>query len=227
MGRLTVIILMLLAPNILMAQEDPEYRAEIGGGIGLVSYQGDLNGSITKNMQPMFSLVARYKPNPRMAWAFNLSFGNIKGTGANVKSWYPVYAGKNLDFKHSFVDATIKYEYNFWPYGTGMEYRGAVPFTPYITGGLGFTNVNTSQGGVFTTGIPLGLGVKYKLATRLNASLEWLMHFTFSDRIDCVIDPYGIESKGMFKNTDSFSGLTLTVTYDIWKKCKTCNNDNF
>ena len=70
-------------------------------------------------------------------------------------------------------------------------------------------------------------GVKYKLAQRVNASLEWMMHFTFSDRIDGVCDPYGIESKGLFKNTDSFSVLQLTVSYDIWKKCKTCNNDNY
>ena len=212
---------------LAMAQEDPEYRAEIGGGIGPVSYQGHLNGNILKNMQPMLSLVAKYKPNPRMAWAFNLSFGNIKGTGKNLKTWYPEYQGKEMEFKNSLVDVTLRYEYNFWPYGTGREYRGAVPLTPYITGGLGFTNVNTPAGGVLTMGIPIGLGVKYKLAERVNASLEWLMHFTFSDKIDGVNDPYGIKSNGMFKNTDSFSGLSLTVTYDIWKKCKTCNNDNF
>ena len=227
MGRLIGIILTFFAPMLAMAQEDPEYRAEIGWGIGLVSYQGDLNGNILKNMQPMFSLVAKYKPNPRMAWAFNLSFGNIKGTGKNLKTWYPEYQGKEMEFKNSLVDVTLKYEYNFWPYGTGREYRGAVPLTPYITGGLGFTNVNTPAGGVLTMGIPIGLGVKYKLAERVNASLEWLMHFTFSDKIDGVNDPYGIKSNGVFKNTDSFSGLSLTVTYDIWKKCKTCNNDNF
>ena len=212
---------------LAMAQEDPEYRAEIGGGIGLVSYQGDLNGNILKNMQPMYSLVAKYKPNPRMAWAFNLSFGNIKGTGKNLKTWYPEYQGKEMEFKNSLVDVTLKYEYNFWPYGTGREYRGAVPLTPYITGGLGFTNVNTPAGGVVRMGIPIGMGVKYKLAERVNASHEWSMHSTVSDKIDGVNDPYGIKSNGMFKNTDSFSGLSLTVTYDIWKKCKTCNNDNF
>ena len=54
MGRLTVIILMLLAPNILMAQEDPEYRAEIGGGIGLVSYQGALIGRRPKKRETIF-----------------------------------------------------------------------------------------------------------------------------------------------------------------------------
>ena len=227
MRKLLLMLMVLLPAARMSAQDDPQYRMEIGAGVGTVSYEGDFNGNVLKNMQPMFSLVAKYKPNPRMAWAFNLSFGNIKGTGKNLKTWYPEYQGKEMEFKNSLVDVTLKYEYNFWPYGTGREYRGAVPLTPYITGGLGFTNVKTHAGGVLTMGIPIGLGVKYKLAERVNASLEWLMHFTFSDKIDGVNDPYGIKSNGMFKNTDSFSGLSLTVTYDIWKKCKTCNNDNF
>ena len=65
MGRLTVIILMLLISVASYAQDEPEYRAEIGAGIGMAAYQGDLSGSITKNMQPMFSLVARSRVNPR------------------------------------------------------------------------------------------------------------------------------------------------------------------
>ena len=227
MGRLIVIILMALAPVVALAQDDPEYRAEIGAGLGLAAYQGDLSGSITKNMQPVFSLMARYRSNPRMAWAFSLGLGKIKGQADGTKSWYPEYQGKDMDFNNSIVDATLKFEYNFWPYGTGREYRGAVPLTPYITGGLGFTNSSTKAGGVFTMGIPMGLGIKYKLADRLNLTVEWLMHFTFSDKIDGVSDPYGIKSDGLFKNTDSFSVLSVSVSYDIWKKCKTCNNDNF
>ena len=54
MGRLTAIILMLLITVSNYAQDEPEYRAEIGAGIGMAAYQGDLSGSITKNMQPMF-----------------------------------------------------------------------------------------------------------------------------------------------------------------------------
>lgn len=227
MGRLIVIILMAMLPAAVAAQDDPEYKAEIGVGIGTAAYQGDLSGSITKNMQPMFMVAARYRMNPRSALALSLGFGNIKGVGSNAQTWYPEYQDKNMDFKHSLVDATVKYEYNFWPYGTGREYRGAVPLTPYITGGLGFTNVKTPSGSVFTTGIPLGMGVRYKLAERVNVALEWMMHFTFSDKLDGVYEPYGIESKGLFKNTDSFSVLGLTVSYDIWKKCKTCNNDNY
>ena len=53
----------------------------------------------------------------------------------------------------------------------------------------------------------------------------WMMHFTGSDSLDDVSDPYGIKSSGLFKNTDCYSTLQLTLTYDIWAKCKTCNND--
>ena len=68
MLRKTLLSILLLTFTVtLSAQEDPEYRAEIGGGIGVVSYQGDFNGNLFKNMQPMFTLLGRYKFNPRMA----------------------------------------------------------------------------------------------------------------------------------------------------------------
>ena len=35
------------------AQDDPQYRMEIGAGVGMVAYEGDLNGNIFANQQPM------------------------------------------------------------------------------------------------------------------------------------------------------------------------------
>ena len=35
-----------------MAQDEPEYRMEIGGGLGLTAYQGDLGGGLFSSMQP-------------------------------------------------------------------------------------------------------------------------------------------------------------------------------
>jgi hypothetical protein len=52
-----------------------------------------------------------------------------------------------------------------------------------------------------------------------------MIHFTGSDKLDGVTDPYGIKSSGLFKNTDSYSTLLVTLSYDIWAKCKTCHND--
>ena len=71
----------------------------------------------------------------------------------------------------------------------------------------------------------MGAGIKYKMGNRLNLGVEWAMHFSMNDKLDGVADPYGIKSNGMFKNTDCYSVLRLSVTYDIMAKCKTCNND--
>lgn len=224
--RLFSFIVVLAGYVAAFAQTDPEYKMEIGVGVGTVGYVGDLNGNITKNLQPAWSLIAKYRFNPRMALALNVTAGKLKGSSRDVKTWYPELNENPIEFSNSLVDAGLRFEYNFWPFGTGREYRGAKVFTPYIAGGFGATYVKAQGGSVFTTNVPLGLGVKYKLATRLNLGLEWMMHFSLSDKLDGVDDPYGIESSGLFKNTDCYSTLCLSLTYDIWAKCKTCHNDN-
>ena len=206
----------------LSAQADPEYRAELGGGIGLVSYQGDFNGNLFKDVQPMFTILGRYKFNPRMALAMNISIGKIKGTSRNAKTYYPLT--EEIEFNHGLVDVGFRYEYNFWPYGTGREYRGAQRLTPYIYIGLGATFVKPEKTEV-AVNLPVGAGVKYKVGERVNLALEWTMHFTGSDMLDGVKDPYGIKSSGLFKNTDCYSHLRMSLTYDLWAKCKTCHND--
>lgn len=208
----------------LQAQDEPEYRMEIGGGAGVMTYQGDFNGNLLKGMQPMGALTAKYRMNPRMAWAANVGVGKLKGSSANVETWYPDLRDNPIEFSTTMTYFDLRFEYNFWAYGTGQEYHGARTFTPFITlgAGLAFAKPNES---VTAFQLPIGLGVKYKLANRLNLTAEWVMHFSGSDRLDGIKDPYGIESSGMFKNTDCYSTLQLTLTYDFWAKCKTCNND--
>ena len=218
-------VLMLFVSLCVHAQDEPEYKAEIGVGGALVAYQGDFNGSLTKNMQPMGALVAKYRPNPRSAWALNIGFGKLKGSSENTATWYPAMSDTTITFNNSLVDVGLRYEYNFWPYGTGREYRGAKPLVPFVAIGLGAGFVKTDEKNIVATNMPIGFGVKYKMAERVNLTLEWMMHFTLSDELDGIKDPYGIKSNGLFKNTDCFSTLQLSITYDIFAKCKTCNSD--
>ena len=211
-------------PLTVSAQDEPEYRMEIGGGAGLLAYQGDFNGKLTKGLQPMGALTAKYRMNPRMAWAANLGVGKIKGSSQNVDTWYPELTENPIEFSSMLTYLDLRYEYNFWAFGTGREYHGARVFTPFVTLGAGLAYAKPEKG-VVALQIPIGLGVKYKLKDRLNLNVEWLVHFSGSDRLDGIADPYGIESSGLFKNTDGFSTLQVTLTYDFWEKCKTCNND--
>ena len=128
-------------------------------------------------------------------------------------------------FDNSLVDLSATYEYNFWPYGTGREYRGAKPLTPFISIGLGATYAKADKN-VFTANLPVGVGVKYKLADRINLGVEWSIHFSMSDHLDGMPDPYSIKSSGMFKNTDCYSALQATISYSFMAKCRTCHNED-
>ena len=219
-------LLLSIASVPANAQTDYEYRMEIGGGVGLMAYEGDFNGSILHNMQPSASLMLRRVINPYMDLRLAASYGKLKGSSKDVKTYLPQYQDTQYDFSTTLVDLSATYEYNFWPYGTGNDYRGAQRLTPFIFAGIGTTYASTPTGNVFTANLPLGLGIKYKVAPRLNLGIGWAMHFSLNDKLDGIADPYGIQSTGMFKNTDCFSALQLTLTYSFMPKCRTCHNDD-
>ncbi len=216
----------MLLPLSMRAQGDVEYRMEIGGGLGLMAYEGDFNGSILKGQQPMLSALLRRTINPYHGFRLNLAMGKLKGSSANVETYYPGIAEAPYEFSNLVGDLSAAYEYNFWPYGTGRDYRGARRLSPFVFIGLGATFAKTDDGSVFTANLPLGFGVKYKLADRVNVGVEWGIHFTLSDKLDGKADPYGIKSSGLFKNTDSFSALQVTLTYSFMAKCRTCHNED-
>lgn len=219
-------ILFLMAAVQMHAQDDLEYRMEVGAGAGMVSYLGDFNGSIIKNMQPMGALVWRYVFNPRMALRTMGSYGKLKGESGHADTYYPDLATQPYRFNNTLGDLSVTFEYNFWPYGTGRDYRGAKRLTPFIFGGIGATYVSGGSETVFTGNVPLGLGVKYKIGDRVNLGLEWAAHFSLSDKLDGVADPYHVKSSGAFKNTDCYSALQVTLTYSFKAKCRTCHNDD-
>lgn len=221
-----VTLLMLCATLTASAQQDDEYLMEIGGGVGMVAYQGDFNGKITSGMQPAGAIVWRRLLNPYMGFRVTGMMGKLKGDATRVETYYPDETTRAYSFDRSLTDVSVTYEYNFWPYGTGRDYRGAKRLTPFVFGGIGATYVSGGEKKVFTANVPIGLGIKYKLKERLNVGLEWSMHFSLSDELDGMADPYGIKSSGAFKNTDCYSRLMLTLTYSFKSKCRTCNNDD-
>ena len=220
---LLVLITYHFSLTIASAQEEPEYKIEIGAGAGTVTYLGDYNGNLLQGMQPWGTVIAKYKMNPRNTVGLSIGYGRLKGSSDNVETWYP---HERYEFGTKMIDATMRYEYNFWPFGTGREYRGARRLTPFVAIGLGAIYHGGPKKGIATT-LPLGVGIKYKVGDRLNLTAEWGMQFTMGDKLDGRTDPYGIKSSGIFKNTDCLSILQVALTYDLWAKCKICNNDRY
>lgn len=223
--HLLTTILAIIGINAAIAQIEPTYRREVGAGIGMTNYLGDFNGALTKGMHPQASIIYRRVFTPYSALKFDLAYAQIKGASSETDSYYPAYEMQEYAFKHNLFDFNIAYEYNFWPYGTGADYRGAVRLTPYVLIGLGATMATGGEKNAFTANMPIGLGIKYKIAQRINLGIEWAFHATLSDKIDGAEDPYGITSSGIFKNTDCYSTLRATITYSFSANCPACNKD--
>lgn len=225
MRKATLLLLMLAAMLNMNAQTDDEYLMEIGGGVGFLGYLGDYNNVLTRDLQPMATLLVRRNLNPYMGLRLAASFGKLKGDERDVKTIYPSTGVTPYSFSRTLTDVSLTYEYNFWPYGTGHDYYGAKRLTPFVFLGLGGTYAGGDGSSVFTANVPIGLGLKYKVGQRMNVGVEWAMHFSMSDKLDGRNDPYGITSSGMFKNTDCYSVLQLTLSYSFMQKCTTCNKD--
>lgn len=226
MKKIFFILITWMVVLPMNAQTEPEYLMEIGGGIGMTNYLGDFNGNLLKNFQPGAALVLRRLLNPYSGFKLKVMYGKLKGSSKNIETYYHDYQVEPYEFNKSLVDVCVTFEQNLWPYGTGQDYRGAKRLTPYIFCGMGGTYVFGNGKGVFGIGFPVGVGLKYKVADRLNLGLEWGVHFTLSDKFDGVKDPYYVVSSGAFKNTDCFSSLMLTLTYSFMEKCRVCHNQD-
>ena len=224
-----LLVMGLLTTPMFLRAQGLEYKMELGGALGGSFYLGDANYTgLFKDVSAMGGVVARYNLNPRMAIKGNLVAAGISGTTKG--SEYHIPGNEDIDFSRTLYDLGAQFEYNFFPYGAGGGYKRLYRLTPYIFGGMGFTFAGKPVDNVFTLNIPIGIGVKYKIAERLNVGCELSFRFSMSDKLDVserttptLDDPLGIKSSGM-KNKDSYSFFALFLTYDIMPKYRKCNN---
>lgn len=229
--RPTIILTLLLALATALpaaAQDDVEYRMEIGAAAGLNSGINDVNSKLFGATGAAGGAVVRFIINPRSAVKVSATYAKLTGSTSGVKNFYPADANvagtQTLDFKvdGGLTDVSAVYELHFLPYGYSEGYQGFKRLVPYIQLGFGFTY--SDAGSAFTVNIPIGLGLKYKVGPRLNLGLEWAMHLSLSDNLEGLEAPLGIKSSG-FKNKDHYGLTLLSLTYDISPRCPNCNKD--
>lgn len=223
--RYLICLLALVCSLHAAAQNDETvYRLELGGGVGMGLNLTDVDGKIGLAA----AAVARFPLNPRMAVKAQFSYSQIKGATDGIKNFYPIDPSQpgsdrlHYEVSDGIYDLSALYELHFLSYGYVRDYKGYSRIVPYLQMGFGLTY--GPAGKAFSANIPLGFGVKYKVAPRLNLGLDWLMHFSLSDKLDGLDAPLGIKSSG-FRNKDHYSTLTLTLTYDLNPRCPTCNRD--
>lgn len=221
--KIIPVLLIAILMNIqkIYAQED--YRFDMGGGFGLTGYLGDANTSnLYQNPSWDAELLFRYIANPRWAFKTNFYVGGLSGDSSQMTNVFPT--DETYKFTTTFYEIGELAEFNFFNYGIGEYYRHLKRFSPYITGGLSVTMWNVDGHTYAGLTLPFGIGAKFKINRRLNLGLEFLMKKVFTDRLDgeSLSDPMGIKSS-FAKNTDWYSTLTVTISYEFSKRCQACN----
>lgn len=213
----------MFASATVMLGQEAKYKFDMGGQLGMSGYLGDANTSnIFKHPGFSAGVSFRYIPNVRMAVRGVFNTLSLSGNSADMENALP--GGAVYDFKSQVFDLGARYEFNFFPYGVGETYKRLRKWTPYLTAGIGVSLATCDGNTAFAPNIPMGFGVKYKPRERWNVGIEFTMTKNFSDKIDGkqLNDLYGIKSS-FLKNTDWYSNISVSVTYEFGERCSTCH----
>ncbi|MDE6359027.1 MAG: porin family protein [Duncaniella sp.] len=200
-----------------------EYKFDLGAGIGVSGYMGDANESkLFSHPGVGGNISLRYLINTRFAIRGLINMASLSGSTADMENVLPTT--EPIDFKASVYDLQARGEFNFFNYGIGETYKRLTRITPYMALGLGISMTGVSGDTSVAMTLPMAVGVKYKVKPRLNLSLEFSMTKVFGDKVDGpeLSDPYLIKSS-FIKNTDWYSMLTFSVSYEFGRRCVACH----
>lgn len=178
---------------------------ELGVKGGSAFYLGDRNAVVFNKFQPSGAAYLRHNFNPRYT---------LNGTFELAQFTEPM--------EKSFIGGGLMLEFNFFEYGLMNSGSWTKYFSPYIFGGLkvsGFVDNRALL--VFSPGIPMGVGAKWKAFPGINICLDWTINKLFNDKLDNANNPYHINDSGIINN-DWYSTGMLSIGFDLGNRSSYC-----
>lgn len=189
-----------------------EYKFEWGGALSTLYYQGDYASSPLKAQYSAgASLLFRHNLNFRMAYRVGISLDVLRGRQRGSGEVFPETTPER--FSRKMISLDLRAEYNFYPYSDKFSYLDTQRFTPYLFLGAGVGLL--PQGSLsWAPYLSVGVGMKYKLSSRLNLGLSYQRAVAFSDDIDHTVTPMGVRP-GAMAGVDGFGKLSFDISWDI------------
>ena len=220
MRRFQLIIIFVFC-TLGVSLKAQDYKFDIGVGAGLSCSYGDVNQwKPFYAPSPAFEAKFRYHKNLRWSYCADFLSAGLRGNTIDFSNIMPGY--EEYSYKSRLWQIGGSAEFNFLNYGMGEGYRNMSRFTPYISAGLALGGTS-GDGKGFGLQIPMGVGLKYKLAPRVGMAVKFTMAKSFSDKFDGIKDPYKIDSS-VLKNTDWYSTLSISISYEFGERFCDCFN---
>lgn len=135
MYKLGIVFFILI--SLELKSQAPKLEHELGIGVGLANYYGDLNNHFGIDaIRPANTLFWRGNYGYRFSLKTSLSHMQLAGADANYSSNFQHQ--RNLSFHSSVTDINAQIEFNFLKYVKNVYFNEmGSRFTPYLSLGAG------------------------------------------------------------------------------------------
>ncbi|WGH75069.1 DUF6089 family protein [Tenacibaculum tangerinum] len=214
------ILLILVTCAVIPLQSQTH---EVGFFAGGSNYVGDIGS--TNYIYPnkiAGGLVYKYNLNPRIALRGTYTFIPVSGNDKNADNPYRKNRpGGQFSFSNTIHEFAAGVEFNFFHYNIN-DYTST--FTPYILAEFAAFNYRSPEPSAssnnillkstFSYTLPVGVGIKGRLADNFAIAFETGVRFTLVDDIDFTTDK--IDSLNFGGNGNDwyvFTGISLVYTF--------------
>src|SRR5882724_8026348 len=198
-------------------------KSEIGFGLGVFNYTGDLVRTYDfTTSKPAATVFYRSNISRVISFRTALTAGQLAASDKhNPIDSFSIK--RNASFDIFLMELSGTFEYHFLDWRNDAR---RLRFTPYLFAGAGIFGISgnakkTAQYSNVQMSIPLGVGVKYVLNPKYYLGLEIGMRKTFFDYLDNISSSNAFNKNYQYGNPNDydnyfFTGITLTYTfYDI------------
>lgn len=220
--RYLIVVFLLL----FCIQRGASQTFELGGFVGGANVIGDVGNTRYINPNTLaFGGIFKWNRSERHSFRFSAILAKAEGNDADSKEARRQQRG--YSFQNNIKEFSAGLEYTFWEFNLNS---GAPTSAPYLFTGITYfihqTSFSNAQG--FTTqydqaggfAIPMVLGYKATLSTKLIGAFEMGARYAFTDNIDGS-NPTQVENQSQelkFGNQNNndwyvFTGITFSFTF--------------
>jgi hypothetical protein len=220
---LFVIFGLFASASTLSAQQILGQRSEIGGGIGIFNYTGDLVRTFQLSSSKPAATVF-YRSNISNVISLRTSITGGKLGATDQRNPIDAFAAqRNASFDLFLLELGATFEYHFLDW---RDSKRRLRFTPFVFAGTNLFGISgveqkNAEYSNIQFSIPFGGGMKYVLNPKYYIAFEFGIRKTFFDYLDNISEGNPSVKNYQYGNSFDydnyfFTAITLTYTfYDI------------
>lgn len=216
-----IFILLVMLNGVSFAQ-----KREVGGGIGALSYTGDLSRNILTNpIRPAATVFYRFNMRDHVSIRVSFLGGGLAGTDAKPVDAFSV--ARSSSFNIFLYEFTAGVEYYFLDF---RSKNAQINWSPYFYGGLGIFGMLGHQNKSATyssvqMALPLTFGIRYRATPKWSFSFEAGVRATFFDYIDNISEGDLFNKDYQYGNpndNDKYYSAGISISYTFYRvECPT------